>query len=79
MGFRKMFNEGQPLGDFIKAQRNPSQENFDKVLKIIPGAETLKQTSPAAEAVQNNYVSRRRAQKLQSNSSLNATTTLLGG
>jgi|APGre2960657444_1045066.scaffolds.fasta_scaffold27291_3 hypothetical protein len=78
MGFGKMITQG-PIGDFLKAQKNPSQENFDKVLKIIPGAETLKQTSPAAQAVQNNYVSRRRAQKLQSNSSLNATTTLLGG
>ena len=79
MGFSKMFREGQPLGDFVKAQKNPSQENFDKVLKIIPGSETLKQASPAAQAVQNNYVSRRRERKLQSNSSLNATTTLLGG
>jgi len=71
MGFSKMFTQG-PIGDLLKAQKN-------QVLKIIPGAETLKQTSPAAEAVQNNYVSRRRAQKLNSNSSLNTTTTLLGG
>ena len=43
------------------------------------GIETAKEASPAAQAVQNNSVSRRRAKKLQSASPLNSQTTLLGG
>jgi hypothetical protein len=46
--------------------------------KIFP-AEQAKEVSPAAQAVQNNSVSRRRARKLQSASPLNSQTTLLGG
>lgn len=65
--------------NFIKAQSNPSAENNKALMASIPGAEKLTQVSPAAQAVQNNYVSRRRARQLQSASPLNTQTTLLGG
>ena len=79
MGLGKMITGNPALYNFIKAQKDPSKENFNKVLGSIPGAEKLTQASPAAEAVQNNSVSRRRARKLQSASPLNTVTTLLGG
>lgn len=74
-----MITRNPMMMNFIKAQKDPSAENNRALMASIPGAEKLTQTSPATQAVQNNYVSRRKARQLQSASPLNLQTTLLGG
>jgi hypothetical protein len=59
-----------PMFEFI-AQQSKIQNNSP--------ASPAVQSSPAGQAVKNNYVSRRRAKQLQSAAPLNNTTTLLGG
>ena len=79
MGLGKMITGNPALYNFIKAQKDPSKENFNNAVTSITGAGKLIQETPAGQAVQNNSVSRRRARQLQSASPLNTVTTLLGG
>jgi hypothetical protein len=79
MGLGKMITGNPALFNFIKAKNNPSEENNNALLASLPGAKKITEASPAAQAAQNNSVSRRRARKLQSASPLNSQTTLLGG
>jgi hypothetical protein len=59
-----------PMMEFIAKQKEITNNS---------SASPAVQSSPAGQAVKNNYVSRRRARQLQSAAPLNNTTTLLGG